>query len=256
MVNKIFFLIVAFVMTGNICKAQSISVKNDQLLRTVSFSNNRLKFVLNYDHQCKVSHLEVNGQKVIYGSTGIYSEIKTADKTFSTLQLINSPKVSVAGNRVDINNITYGDDKIVIHENWKFIVNDTGVKFTITRNCPKAFNVESVSFPAIEFNNINTWEGAFQGFGGIAWFYLFNEKLCTYGDHTNEASFWNSTTNNGLNISVDAPGKQVAMKYTRTNEDRLAYSITVSEKEMIPRYDSGTHRRRFIRKKTDVWAAV
>ena len=43
------------------------------------------------------------------------------------------------------------------------------------------------------------------------------------------------------------------MKYTRTDDDKLAYSISVSEKEMIPRYDSGTHRRRFIRKKTDVW---
>ena len=113
--------------------------------------------------------------------------------------------------------------------------------------------VESTSFPAIEFNGINTWEGAFQGFGGIAWFYLFNQKLCTYGDHTNEASFWNSKTNNGLNVSVDARGKQVAMKYTRTDDDKLAYSISISEKEMIPRYDSGTHRRRFIRKKTDVW---
>ncbi|HSN09711.1 MAG TPA: hypothetical protein VLS85_11780, partial [Hanamia sp.] len=77
---------------------------------------------------------------------------------------------------------------------------------------------------------------------------------CTYGDHTNEASFWNSKTNNGLNISVEAPGQQVAMKYTRTNDDKLAYSIAVSQKEMIPRYDSGTHRRRFLRKKTDVWA--
>ena len=76
----------------------------------------------------------------------------------------------------------------------------------------------------------------------------------TYGVHTNEASFWNSKTNNGLHVLVNAPGKQVAMKYTRTDDDKLAYSIAISQKEMIPRYDSGTHRRRFIRKKTDVWA--
>ncbi len=76
----------------------------------------------------------------------------------------------------------------------------------------------------------------------------------TYGVHTNEASFWNSTNNNGLHILVNAPGEQVAMKYSRTEDDKLAYSIAVSQKEMLPRYDSGTHRRRFIRKKTDVWA--
>ena len=254
MINNILLSLASFVLSFNFCCAQSFSVKNDQQLHTVTFSNNTIKFVLNYDQECRVSNMEVNGQKVIDGSTGIYSEIKTADKTFSTLQLTTSPFVTVTGNTVNISNINYGDDEIEIHESWKFLVSDTGVKFTITRNCPKAFQAESVSFPAIEFNDINTWEGAFQGFGGIAWFYLFNEKLCTYGDHTNEASFWNSKTNNGLNISVDAPGKQVAMKYTRTNDDKLAYSIAVSQKEMLPRYDSGTHRRCFIRQKTDVWA--
>ena len=255
MINKIFLLIVAFAMTGSICMAQSFSVKNDQLLHTVSFGNSKLKFVLNYDHQCKVSSLGVNGQKVIDGTNGIYSEVQTAGTTFSTLHLAASPLVSVVGNTITISRIAYGDNRIQINETWKFSVSDTAVKIFITRKCPKEAKVESASFPAMEFNSIDTWEGAFQGFGGIAWFYLFNEKLCTYGDHTNEASFWNSKTNNGLNISVDAPRKQVAMRYTRTNDDKLAYSIAVSEKEMIPRYDSGTHRRRFIRKKTDVWSA-
>ena len=67
---------------------------------------------------------------MIEGSTGMYSEIQTADKTFSTLHLITSPTVKVGGNTVDISDITYGDDKMGIHENWKFFVTDTGVKFT------------------------------------------------------------------------------------------------------------------------------
>lgn len=254
MINNILLSFAAFVLSFNFCCAQSFPVINDQQLHTVTFSNHKIKFVLNYDHQCRVSNMEVNGQKVIDGSTGIYSEIKTADTTFSTLHLAASPDVTVTANTINVSAINYGDDEIKMHETWKFLVSDTGIKFTITRNCPKAFEASSVSFPAIDFNNINTWEGAFQGFGGIAWFYLFNEKLCTYGDHTNEASFWNSKTNNGLNISVDAPGRQLAMKYTRTNDDKLAYSIAISAKEMVPRYDSGTHRRRFIRQKTDVWA--
>ncbi|MDQ2864042.1 MAG: hypothetical protein M3R50_10445, partial [Bacteroidota bacterium] len=52
---------------------------------------------------------------------------------------------------------------------------------------------------------------------------------------------------------LNVPGSQVAMKYSRTNDDKLACSFALSQKEMLPRYDSGTHRRRFIRKKTDVW---
>jgi hypothetical protein len=162
--------------------------------------------------------------------------------------------VKSSKNSVEINDIVYGDANVSIHENWKFIASDSNIKFSITRSFPKSFEAESVSFPAMEFNNINTWEGAFQGFGGIAWFYLFNEKLMTYGVHTNEASFWNSANNNGLHVLVNAPGKQVAMKYSRAGDDKLDYSIAVSQKEMLPRYDSGTQRRRFIRKKTDVWA--
>jgi hypothetical protein len=252
--THIILLLTIFVLPTGICFAQSYSITNDQHLHTITISNLTLKFVLNYDHQCRVSAMDVNGENVIAGSTGMYSEIQTADETFSTLHLVTSPQVKIGGNTVDIDDITYGDANVGIHENWKFLVSDSSVKCTITRNCSKAFEAESVSFPAIEFNSINTWEGAFQGFGGIAWFYLFHEKLMTYGVHTNEAFFWNSTTNNGLHVLVSAPGKQVGMKYSRTKDDKLNYSIAISQKEMLPRYDSGTHRRRFIRKKTDVWA--
>ncbi|MDQ2863482.1 MAG: hypothetical protein M3R50_07535, partial [Bacteroidota bacterium] len=202
MIKKTFLSAAACVLSVHLCFAQ-VSIKNDPQVHTVKFSNNKLQFILNYDHQCRVSEMEVNGQKVISESHGIYSEIATGGKTFSTLSLKASPQVKISGNTLQINAINYGDNAVSIHETWKFIISDTGVTFNITRNCPKAFDAESVSFPAIEFHNINTWEAAFQGFGGIAWFYLFNEKLCTYGVHTNEAAFWNSKTNNGLNISLN-----------------------------------------------------
>lgn len=253
MINRICLPLVAFVSLCGNCFAQSVSVKNNLALHNVTISNATIKLVLDYDHQCRVSLMDVNDQNVIGGSTGMYSAIQTPGKTFSTLQLAYSPKVITTGNTVEISDIKFGDANAGLHENWKFVVNDSNIKCTITRNCAKAFQAESVSFPAIDFNNINTWEGAFQGFGGIAWFYLFNEKLMTYGVHTNDVSFWNSETNNGLHVLVDAPGEEVAMKYSRTDDDKLAYSIAISKNEMVPRYDSGTHRRRFIRKKTDVW---
>jgi len=252
--NYILISIVAFALFPGICAAQSFSIKNNPQLHTINIGNSTIKLVLDYDHQCRISAMDVNGQNVIEGNAGIYSEVQTKGNTFSTLQLRKSPKIKSSKNLVEVSDIIYGDDNVAIHENWKFIVSDSNIKFSITRTFPKSFEAESVSFPAIEFNNINTWEGAFQGFGGIAWFYLFNEKLMTYGVHTNEASFWNSTDNNGLHILVNAPGKEVAMKYSRTDDDKLDYSIAVSPVEMLPRYDSGTHRRRFIRKKTDVWA--
>jgi hypothetical protein len=254
MFDKSLFLSIIFLSLSILSHGQSVSIKNDRQLQTISMINSKIKLMVQYDHQCRVSAMEVNGQKVIDGDAGIYSEIQTATKTYSTLKLAASPIIKVKGNYVYISGISYGDNNSLIHESWKFYVDDSGVKLSIERNCPKAFNASSVSFPNIEFNDLSSWEGAFLGFGGIAWFYLFNEKLCTYGVHTNEASFWNSKTNNGLHIMVDAPGNKVAMKYTRTNDDKLACGISISQDEMIPRYDSGTHRRRFIRKKTDVWA--
>jgi hypothetical protein len=252
--KKIIFSLAAFLFAFQFCKAQTFSINNDRQSHVITFGNSKLKFVLRYDHECRISKMLVNGQTEIDTASGIYSEIKTLNKTITTLQLASSPEVTVSGNVINISGIKYGDDNKLINESWRFAINEPAIKFTLSRNISKAFEAESVSFPAIEFNNINTWEGAFQGFGGIAWFYLFNEKLCTYGVHTNEASFWNSKTNNGLNISVEAAGKKVAMKYTRTENDDLAYSIAISQKAMLPRYDSGTNRRRFIREKTNVWA--
>ena len=210
---RIHILISIFALgLSSACKAQSYSINNNPENHTIIISNSTLKLELNYDHQCRVSTMDVNGQNVIEGNTGIYSEVQTKENTFSTLHLDHSPTVKTSQNLVEVSDIIYGGNNVAIHENWKFIVSDSNIRFFITRTYPKAFDAESVSFPAMEFNNINTWEGAFQGFGGIAWFYLFNEKLMTYGVHTNEASFWNSANNNGLNILVKAPGNHIAMK--------------------------------------------
>ncbi len=253
MTKKFLFTVAGLLFLSFGCFAQASEIKNDTQHKTVTIIHEQLKLVLNYDHQCQLTYFGVNGQNVVDENAGMYSEIKTGGQTFSTIQLNKSPRVKVSGKVVEVSDIIYGNNSIVIKERWQFALTDTGINFIITRNCPKSFDAESVSFPAIRFNDINTWEGAFQSFGGIAWFYLFNEKLCTYGVHSDEASFWNSKTNNGLNIEVDAPGKKVAMKYSRTNADKLDYSIAISEKEMLPRYDSGTHRRRFIRGNTNVW---
>lgn len=249
-----FLLFISLLNLSTECKAQSNFTRNDVENKVVTFGNSKIKITLDYNSKCNISSLNINGQKVIEGSAGIFSEIKTGGQTYSTLHLKASPKVNVTNQTITISGISYGDESVTINESWKFSVSDTNIVFDITRNFPTSFTAEEASFPSFNFSNINTWEGAFHGFGGVAWFYLFNEKLSTYGVHTNESSFWNSKTGNGLKITVAAPGKQVAMKYTRTNGDQLAYSIAVSEKEMIPRYDSGTNRKRFIRKRTDVWA--
>jgi hypothetical protein len=249
-----FFLTFSFINLPNICIAQVI-IKNDQRSKTITFGNKKIKLTVDYKDKANVAVLEVNGQKVIEGTEGIYSSIKTTSATYSSLHTIRSPIVTASSNAVKVAGISFGDSKLTINETWNFVIKNDAIKFTVDRTFSRPILVEEASLPNFNFINVNTWEGAYQGYGGLAWFYLFNERLCTYGVHTNSSAFWNSKTGNGLKIVVDAPGKEVAMKYSRTNDDKLAYAITVSDMEMIPRFDSGTNRKRFIRNRTDVWSA-
>ncbi len=222
--------------------------------KSITITSSHISMVVNYGNEASIVSLIVNGQKVVSGASGAFTSVKVGSNTYSSLQLKGKPLLSSIPSGIQISGISYGGKGLTINENWIFLKQKEGIKWRVERSFSKAVQVEEAAMPVINFDHINTWEGAYQGYGGIAWFYLFNEKLCTYGVHTRSSSFWNSKTGNGLNITVDAPGKEVAMKYTRTNEDKLAYTVTTSDQEMLPRSDSGTNRRRFIRKSTDVWA--
>src|SRR5574340_1683308 len=124
---------VTFVVGSQICSAQSFSIKNNLQTHKITIGNSTINLVLDYNHQCRISGMDVNEENVIAGNTGIYSEVQTRDKTFSTLQLHNSPKVKSSKNSVEINDIVYGDANVSIHENWKFIASDSNIQFSITR---------------------------------------------------------------------------------------------------------------------------
>ncbi|HWS00529.1 MAG TPA: hypothetical protein VN249_07920, partial [Prolixibacteraceae bacterium] len=166
--------------------------------------------------------------------------------------LLHPPTLETGKNSVTIRNISYGDDQATIQEVWKFNLAETDISLDIERTVSNPLIAEEASFPAVTFNSIHAWDGAFLDYGGLAWFYLFNEKLCTYGVHSGSSAFWNSKTGDGMKISASSPGKQVVSRFTRTANDELAFSFTVSDDEMKFRYDQDK-RMRFIRKKTDVW---
>ena len=249
---SLFFFLVFQVTTS--VQAQQTVTKNDTKNKVITFGNSKINITLDYNQKCNISCLEVNKQKVIEGQAGIFSQIKAFNKTYSSLHLDTSPKVEVTGHTIKVNDINYGDNDLKINENWKFTITNNDIVFAIERTYPKTFTADKVSFPSFNFKNINTWEGAFLEFGGLAWFYLFTDKQFTYGVHSNYSAFWNSKTGNGLKINATSPGKKIASSFTRDKEDQLVYDVTVSDKEMIPRYDSDTHRRRFTRGMTDVWS--
>lgn len=236
------------------CKAQSAKINNNVHDKTIVFGNDKMTVTLDYHDKVAISSLSLNGQPVIQSDAGIYSMIRTKTKTYSTLHLLSDPQVNVSNNTIRITGIKYGDKALSIEENWKFTINNAHIVFDLDRSLSKAILAEEVALPVITFNNMNTWEGAYQDYGGLAWFYLFTKKLDTYGVHSSSSRFWNSKTGNGLTIDVTAPSKQVAMKYSHNPDDQLTCTIAVSNSEIRERFDSGTQRRRFVRDTANVWA--
>ncbi|HEX3935644.1 MAG TPA: hypothetical protein VHW43_13245, partial [Puia sp.] len=222
--------------------------------QTVTIGNDKIVLVLDYGDRACITSMTINGQRVMGAADGAFTTVRVGDKTYSSLQLLSKPVLRQTDDSVTLAGIVYGDQELMFREKWTFITAGRSITWKIERRCSRPVRVEGCETPKFNFDSIDTWDGAYQGYGGLAWFYLFNERLCTYGVHTRASSFWNSKTGNGLDVIVEAPGKQVAMRYTRTKDDRLAYGVTVSGQEMLPRYDSGTNRRRFIRGRTDVWA--
>lgn len=222
--------------------------------KQIVIRNSRIVLTLEYGSRASISSMVINGQSVITGADGAYTSLSTGGISYSSLHLKRAPSLLNNGNIITLKGICYGGKSITITENWIFTVSNKAIKWTVQRTTSKPLMISESAAPVFNFDSINTWEGAYQGYGGLAWFYLFNEKLCTYGVHSHSCDFWNSKTGNGLNVTINSPGKNVAMKYTRADDDRLAYTISVSRNEQVPKLDSDTHRRRYIRGRTDVWS--
>lgn len=236
--------------------AQSVKIDHQVQAKKVVFGNEKIRFTLDYNNKAVLSALLINGKETLRSDKGIYNMIRTGSGTYSTEQLAAAPSAKVTGSTVTLDAINYGDTNNPIKEKWTFTVSVKGIDFDITRTTSKEMMAEEISSPLITFDNINTWEGAYQDYGGLAWFYLFNKQQDTYGVHSQSSEFWNSKTGNGLTISATSPGNQVAMKYTRTTHDELAFTVSTSNTEMLPRFDADTKRRRYVRDTTDVWAPV
>ncbi len=247
------FPICMFLLCSTISATGQVIISNQPAAKVIVFGNSKLTLKLDYMLKCVITRMEVNGEQVVSENEGIFSEIKTPEATWSTLKLSESPVVTATKNKVKISNISYGDTKSRVNETWTFSITAADIELSVERKIANPFVAEEVSFPSVNFKNMNTWDGAFTDFGGVAWFYLFNDKPCTYGVHSASAVFWNSTTGNGLRIAATSPGKQIVSKFTRSDKDELVYALSVSDNELNFRYDHDTKRRRFVKGKTDIW---
>ncbi|HTN36524.1 MAG TPA: hypothetical protein VL053_05585, partial [Arachidicoccus sp.] len=256
---RLFRYVLCSLITLNTLSAQSrqSSFEQQSASQPLTIEGGQLQLKLNYaDGKCAITALTVNGQPVITRIDGIYTSIQMGGKKYSSLSSRTKPTLKKQGSQWVLSPIVYGNKDLTVTESWTLYKNATGISWEISRQYSKPAQIEAVGEPVFNFDNMQTWEGAYQGYGGLAWFYLFNEKLNTYGVHTNTSTFWNSKTGNALQVRVTAPGRKVGMKYVRTQSDNLLYTVSTDTKDLVLNYDSGTHRRRFIRQKTDVWAPV
>src|SRR5882672_58209 len=104
------------------CFAQAIIVRNDPQGRKVHFGNEKIRMTLDYDRKVNISLLTVNGQKVIEGAAGIYTSIRTAGTTYSTLHLKSDPVIKIHDHSILITGIIYGDATLTIQESWTFSI--------------------------------------------------------------------------------------------------------------------------------------
>src|SRR6218665_259322 len=256
--NQLLFIFCAFCLmeiplAGFSQKAVAL---HDASRKKVSFGNEKIKITLDYNRKACISLLTLNGLPVIEGNEGVYSKIKVKDAVYSSLQTLSDPIIKTDKNIVSAESIEYGDSRLAVREKWTFSVSDTAIDFKIERTISQPIIAETAASPIFTFANIRTWDGAYQEYGGLAWFYLFNKKLDTYGVHSNAALFWNEKTGPGLSVSVASNGGRVAMTYGRTSRDELAYSIMTSPEAAVPRFDADTKRRLFLRDETEVWAPI
>jgi Bacterial alpha-L-rhamnosidase 6 hairpin glycosidase domain len=250
------YCMLACTVAVNGAAGQSWQIRHYPAGHQLVLVNKKMQLTLDYANKAVISSLLINGGEVMDVQEGVYSSIRTRTARYSTQHLAASPTVQVTNSTVRIGNIVYGDAAVRIREDWVFSQSADSILFSITRSLSNDIVAEELASPVFVFKDMSTWEGAYQDYGGLAWFYLFNKQLDTYGVHSHLSQFWNSKTGNGLLINVTANGQTTAMDYSRTAKDQLTCKIALSATALLPAHDSGTHRRRFLRDRTDIWAPV
>src|ERR1700744_6436758 len=139
---------------------------------SITIGNAKIKMTLDVDKKASISSLTVDGKKVISETGGVYSSVKVNNETYSSLHLKGTPILSKNGSIYTLSGISYGGKGFTITEKWIFAVSSKNIRWTIQRTTSKPLHLQEAASPVFNFDSINTWEGAYQGYGGLAWFYL------------------------------------------------------------------------------------
>jgi hypothetical protein len=242
-----------FLLYGNISAAGSNgTVIQDIKGSAISIRDNKgkLELILDNNNKCAITGIKVLGTEVAAPGSGAFSSVKVNGKMYNTLSELKSPTAIRSGNTVTVKNIEFGNGTDRISENWIFRPDSDFVDWTIEREYPGSMTLEDTGFPEWAFNNMETWDGALLGTGGVAWCRFFDHVDASLGSHTGKVTFWNREKNICLQIQpVINDGWHAAVRFSRQHDNKFTLNYTVSEDELRTK----NFLARFIIDRQDIW---
>jgi hypothetical protein len=227
-------------------------IQNDTLCHVLRMQHAGLSLTVDYLAKCVIRSLRLGDHEILDTSRGMFSGVLVDSSWWTTALLPQNPRVEISGDTARIKGVTYGPSGHEIQEEWTFSCDTTDIVWRIDRLLPTSMIVSDDACPSVNLMNIRRFDGALLGDGGVAWFRLFNDSLDAYGVHTDEATFWNSPRSECFRLVAHSAGRCGSVKFFRAG-DLAGCSFAVSPAPSTCRYDAGTHRRRYVRGRTDVW---
>ncbi len=249
---NVVFLFGLFLPSSAFAAAIPGTVSHDagRKLITMADGEKNLVLRLNYDGRCMLDQVIVRGREVVASATGVCSGIKVAGQWYTT-RSVPTPKVTVEGNGVMVENIRLKGGGVELDETWGFAVFPDRIHWGVLRACYSGGTLEDAYFPGFDFTE-QSWTGALLGTGGVAWFKLFDTPVATYGLHTGPVTFWSKENDSCLRIVPSAfLDQHVAVRFSRHPHGVISCNYTLSDQELSPKYN----KNRFLRDRQDVWAA-
>jgi hypothetical protein len=227
-------------------------IVHDAKQKTITLTDGAgsMQMRISYKHECLIDQLRLMGRELFSRGTGVGSSLHPASA--SAQGPSTSPTISVDGKEAVINEIKL---QCGVTETWTLEPLANGVKWRIDRTSPSALPVNQAWTPDWNFPKMSTWTAALLGNGGVAWFALFDSAHATYGVHTSEVLLWKKGEQAALRIAAKSlTGDAVSVRFTRRKNAQLSLAFSLSPKELLPRYDEGLHRRRYLPAHEDIWA--
>jgi hypothetical protein len=238
--------------TSGASEESSPDIHIDNAKKTIRMGNGRLGLRINLKGGCRIDSLWIGSKSVLGRGEGAYSGIRVGPLWHTTRSLLGDPRVVSGADSVRISNIRYSCGDTVVIESWTFSFERESLVWSIDRALPHALNLDGNAFPAFGFGSMSVFDAALLGNGGVAWFRLFNDTALAFGVHTDLLTFWKTGDERCLQIRSRADRGSPALMLSRVDTS-LACAFSLSPSELTYRYDSTTHRRRFVRGTTDVW---